>query len=43
MMLFAMGYPYIAAGPQSTVGLLGAGLILWASALWGILEDVRPA
>jgi hypothetical protein len=43
MMLFAVGYPYIAAGPQSTVGLLGAGLILWASALWGILAGVRPA
>jgi hypothetical protein len=43
MMLFAVAYPYVAAGPQSPVGLLGAGLILWASALWGMVGGVRPA
>jgi hypothetical protein len=43
MMLLAVGYPYVGAGPLSTVGLLGAGLILWASALWGMAGDVRPA
>jgi hypothetical protein len=43
MMLFAAAYPYIAGGPQSPVGLLGAGLILWASALWGMVGGLRPA
>jgi hypothetical protein len=41
LVLFAVAYPFIAAGPQSTVGPLGAGLILWASALWAILAGVR--
>ncbi len=43
MMLFAVTYPFIASGPQSTVGPLGAGLILWASALWALWAGLRPA
>jgi hypothetical protein len=35
--LLAVGYPFLATGgPSSAVGRLGAGLILWASALWAV-------
>lgn len=38
MTLFAAIYPFVASGgPDSPVGLLGAGLILWASALSALL------
>ena len=43
MVLFAAVYPFLAAGPRSTVGPLGAGLILWTSALWAIGAAFRPA
>lgn len=42
LVLFALIYPFIAAGPQSTVGPLGAGLILWASAAWAIVASFSP-
>jgi hypothetical protein len=35
--LLAVIYPFVAAGgPTDPVGCLGAGLILWLSALWGL-------
>jgi hypothetical protein len=40
LIVLAVAYPLLAAGgPDNPVGLLGTGLILWASALWAI----RPA
>ena len=37
LVLLACVYPFVAAeGPQSAVGALGAGLILWISAVWAI-------
>jgi len=37
MMALAVLYPFVApAGPADAVGLLGSGLILWASAGWAI-------
>jgi hypothetical protein len=37
LIVLAVTYPLLApAGPASPVGCLGAGLILWASALWAI-------
>jgi hypothetical protein len=37
MMGFAVTYPFLATqGPTSPIGLLGAGLILWANALWAV-------
>ena len=40
LMALAIAYPLFAAsGPKSSVGALGAGLILWCSAAWAI----RPA
>ena len=42
MVLFAVAYPFSATGgPQSPVGPLGAGLILWTSAVWALLEGFR--
>ncbi|HTC53541.1 MAG TPA: hypothetical protein VK700_16520 [Steroidobacteraceae bacterium] len=43
MVLFAVVYPFTAAGPRSTLGPLGAGLILWASALWALWSSFRSA
>lgn len=43
MVLLAVFYPFLAGGPRSTVGPLGAGLILWSSALWAIVAAFRPA
>lgn len=43
LVLFAVAYPFVAGGPQSTVGPLGAGLILWASALWALAASLSPA
>jgi hypothetical protein len=43
LVLFALGYPFTPAGPQSAVGPLGAGLILWASALWALIGGLSPA
>jgi hypothetical protein len=43
MVLFALTYPFLTGGPQSPVGPLGAGLILWASALWALRAGFRPA
>jgi len=38
LMLLAAAYPFVAAGgPSDPAGALGAGLILWASALWAVL------
>jgi hypothetical protein len=38
LMLLAAAYPFAApAGPSDPSGALGAGLILWASALWAVL------
>jgi hypothetical protein len=42
LVLFAVGYP-LTAGPQSSVGPLGAGLILWASALWALVAGFSRA
>jgi len=40
LMLLAVVYPLLApAGPASPVGCLGAGLILWISALWALMAD----
>ena len=37
--LLAAIYPFVAAGgPVDPVGCLGAGLILWLSALWGLMR-----
>jgi len=37
LVLLACGYPVLAAeGPESAVGALGAGLILWISAAWAL-------
>lgn len=37
LMLLAVAYPLLApGGPNSPAGCLGAGLILWASALWAV-------
>jgi hypothetical protein len=42
LVLFAVAYPFIAtAGPHSSVGPLGAGLILWTSAAWAVLASLR--
>ena len=43
LVLFAVGYPLTAAGPQSSVGPFGAGLILWASALWALITGFSRA
>jgi len=43
MVLYAVAYPFIAHDPRSTVGPLGAGLILWTSALWAIRAGFRAA
>jgi len=44
MMSFAGSFPFIAAGgPSSPSGLLGAGLILWASALWAVRPQRRAS
>jgi hypothetical protein len=41
LVLFALIYPFVApAGPQSTLGPLGAGVILWASAAYALIP--RP-
>lgn len=43
LMFLAIAYPLLApSGPQSPVGCLGAGLILWASALWAIGAKPSP-
>lgn len=43
MLLLAIVFPFVAhGGPRSGVGPLGAGLILWASAIFA-LRPVRPA
>jgi hypothetical protein len=40
LIVLAVAYPLLATGgPDNPVGLLGTGLILWASALWAL----RPA
>ena len=40
---YAAAYPQVAAGgPADPVGFLGAGLLLWGSALWS-LRASRPA
>ena len=37
LMLLAVVYPLVAAnGPRNTIGCLGAGLVLWASAAWAL-------
>jgi hypothetical protein len=37
LVVLAVAYPLLAAGgPENPAGLLGTGLILWASALWAI-------
>jgi hypothetical protein len=43
LILLSVGYPLLAAnGPASPVGCLGAGLILWASAIWAVTSN-RPS
>ncbi|WP_205905321.1 hypothetical protein [Collimonas pratensis] len=40
LMLLAIAYPLFAqAGASDPVGCLGAGIILWASAVWGLSTD----
>jgi hypothetical protein len=42
LIVFSMSYPFAASGGASDpVGCLGAGMILWSSALWAIM--VTPA
>jgi hypothetical protein len=44
LVLLAAAYPWLSpAGPASAVGCLGAGLVLWASALWAVVVDPVPA
>ncbi|MFN8177801.1 MAG: hypothetical protein U0167_07735 [bacterium] len=43
LMLLAAGYPRLSsAGPDDPVGCLGAGLILWGSALWAVTGGASP-
>jgi hypothetical protein len=43
LILLAAGYPALAAdGPSSPIGCLGAGLLLWASALWAVTGNSSP-
>jgi len=42
LMLFAAGYPLLAAGgPADPIGFLGAGLILWAAAFAAVARRAR--
>lgn len=42
IVLLALVYPFMAdGGPESPIGLLGIGLILWVSALSGLLPNLR--
>ena len=44
MLLLAALFPFVAsAGPQGAAGPLGAGLILWASAVFGLTAGARDA
>ena len=44
MLLLAALFPFVAsAGPQGAAGPLGAGLILWASAVFGLTAGAREA
>ena len=39
LMLLAAAYPFLdPGGPGSSSGIFGAGMILWASAFWAVLE-----
>jgi uncharacterized membrane protein len=43
LMILALAYPMLApSGSQSPVGCLGAGLVLWASALWAVAARPCP-
>jgi cytochrome bd-type quinol oxidase subunit 2 len=42
LILLACVYPLVArGGPENAIGALGAGLILWASALWALVNVTR--
>ena len=42
MVLVAVAYPLLAPeGPKDAVGCLGAGLILWANALWALRPQLQ--
>ena len=41
MLLLALCYPWLAAGPLSPCGPLGAGLLLWATALLSLHRATR--
>jgi hypothetical protein len=44
MILFAIAYPLlIPGGPSDPIGCLGAGLILWSSAIYALAGKARPA
>jgi hypothetical protein len=41
--LLSVCYPFLAPqGPNSAIGCLGAGLILWASAVWAVTTNGGP-
>jgi hypothetical protein len=43
LMLLAGAYPFLApGGPGHPIGCLGAGLILWGSALWAVVDRPVP-
>ena len=40
LMLLAVAYPVLVpGGPSNPIGCLGAGLVLWASALWALTAN----
>lgn len=42
MVGFALAYPQLAAaGPADPIGFLGAGLMLWTSALWALRDPAK--
>jgi hypothetical protein len=44
LIVLSLTYPLLAArGPASPIGCLGAGLILWASAIWGVTANPKRA
>ena len=44
LVALALAYPFLATGgPRDPIGCLGAGLILWGSALWAVVDHPSTA
>ena len=44
LVALALAYPFLASGgPRDPIGCLGAGLILWGSALWAVMDHPSTA